>query len=281
MTAIGLGLLTAVFFATTAVVQSRTVKLISPWSTVGWTTLVGLVIVLPFTVSAGLPQEVTANAGWLVLAGAGNTGGLLLVAVAYRFGKVGVIAPILATCGAIAAVIAALLGEPVTVAVGIVLLVIAGGVVLAATAPDPAPIQHERPVLAAVLAVCAALVMALGLYAFGRASGDVPLGWALLPARLIGTVAVFIPLLLARRLQITRQTLVFVVIMGFTEAIGYTVFSLAAADSVPIASVMSSQFAPIAAIAAYVLFRERLGRLQITGVAIIVVGVVALALARA
>ena len=281
MTAIGLGLLTAAFFATTAVIQSRTVKHISPWSTVGWLTFLGTILVLPLTFSAGVPQEVTANWGWLLLAGIGNTGGLLLVAVAYRFGKVGVIAPILSTCGAIAAVIAAVLGEPITVVIGILLLVIAGGVVLTATAPDPMPIEHERPVLAAVLAICAALIMALGLYAFSHASGDVPLGWALLPARLIGAVAVFLPLLITRKLQITKLTFLFVVIMAFTEAVGYTLFSMAAADSAAIASVMSSMFAPIAAIAAYLLFKERLGRMQLAGVVVIVAGVVALAVARA
>lgn len=281
MVAIGLGLLTAVFFATTAVVQSRTVKHIDPWSTVGWMTFIGLVIVLPLTVAAGKPTEISQNWFWLLLAGVGNTGGLLLVAVAYRFGKVGVIAPILATCGAIAALIAALLGEPITLVGGLLLLLIAGGVVLAATAPDPAPIAHERPVLAATLAVCAAVIMALGLYAFAKVSGDVPLGWALVPARLVGTVGVFIPLLVTQRLQITRKALIFVIVMGFTEAIGYTIYSFAAASSVVIAAVMSSQFAPIAAIAAYALFKERLGRLQIVGVAVIIVGVVALTISQA
>ena len=115
-------------------------------------------------------------------------------------------------------------------------------VALTATAPDPTPIEHERPVLAAVLASCAALIMALGLYAFSHASGDVPLGWALLPARLIGAVAVFLPLLITRKLQITKLTFLFVVIMTLTEAVGYTLFSTAAADSAAIASVMSSMY---------------------------------------
>jgi drug/metabolite transporter (DMT)-like permease len=43
--------------------------------------------------------------------------------------------------------------------------------------------------------------------------------------------------------------------------------------------VLASQFAPIAAVMAYVLFKERLGRLQVTGVAILVVGVTALSIA--
>jgi multidrug transporter EmrE-like cation transporter len=44
---------------------------------------------------------------------------------------------------------------------------------------------------------------------------------------------------------------------------------------------MGSQFAAIAAVAAYVLFRERLGRLQVIGVALIVGGVTTLAAATA
>ena len=64
--------------------------------------------------------------------------------------------------------------------------------------------------------------------------------------------------------------------MGFAEVIGFTLFSIGAEYDVAITSVLASQFAPIAAIMAFVLFKERLGRLQITGVAIIVAGVAAL-----
>ena len=42
---------------------------------------------------------------------------------------------------------------------------------------------------------------------------------------------------------------------------------------------ISREFAPIAAVAAYLLFKERLGRLQITGVVVLVLGVTSLTLA--
>ena len=64
--------------------------------------------------------------------------------------------------------------------------------------------------------------------------------------------------------------------MGVVEVLGIAVFSLGARDDIAITSVLSSQFAPIAAIIAYLLFRERLGRVQIVGVAVIVAGVTAL-----
>ena len=72
--------------------------------------------------------------------------------------------------------------------------------------------------------------------------------------------------------------LVLVIGMGFSEVIGFTCFTLGAQYNIAVTSVLASQFAPIAAVMAYVLFRERLGRLQIAGVAILVVAVTALSL---
>jgi drug/metabolite transporter (DMT)-like permease len=67
--------------------------------------------------------------------------------------------------------------------------------------------------------------------------------------------------------------------MGFAEVIGFTCFAIGAQYQVAVTSVLASQFAPIAAVMAFVLFKERLGRLQVTGVGIIVVAVAALSVA--
>jgi len=273
------GLLTAVFFASSSLMSSRAVKVIGSASSVAWVMLVGLVITTPFVIAAGVPPEVAPNAGWLVVAGAGNVAGILMAGLAFRVGKVGVIAPILATEGAIAAVIAAILGESIAPIVAFLLLVIVGGIVLSAIAPDPEPLDHERPLMAVALATVGALLFGVSLYAAGRLSGDLPIAWVLLPARLVGTLALFIPLLLLRRLRITRGTVPLVVAMGFTEVFGFTCYAIGAQYQVGVTSVLASQFAPIAAVMAYVLFKERLGRLQITGVAVLVVAVTALGIA--
>jgi drug/metabolite transporter (DMT)-like permease len=65
------------------------------------------------------------------------------------------------------------------------------------------------------------------------------------------------------------------------EVGGFVAFAFAARDSVAIASVLASQFATFAAVIAYVVYRERLGRLQILGVTLVVGGVTALALLSA
>jgi len=273
------GLLTAVFFASSSLMSSRAVKVIGSASSVAWVMLVGLVITTPFVIAAGVPAEVAPNAGWLVVAGAGNVAGILMAGLAFRVGKVGVIAPILATEGAIAAVIAAILGESIAPIVAFLLLLIVGGIVLSAIAPDPEPLEHEQPLVAVALATAGALLFGVSLYAAGRLSGDLPIAWVLLPARLVGTFALFVPLLLLRRLRITRGTVPLVVAMGFTEVFGFVCYAIGAQYQVGVTSVLASQFAPIAAVMAYVLFKERLGRLQIAGVAVLVVAVTALSIA--
>ena len=159
-----------------------------------------------------------------------------------------------------------------------VLLVIIAGVVLSAVAPDPAPLDNERPVYAVIVTSLAALCIGIGLFATGNLSDQLPIAWVLLPARLTGVLVLFLPLLLLRRLRITRSTMPMVIAMGFTEVLGFVCFAIGAQYQVAVMSIFASQFAPIAAIAAYVLFKEKLGRLQIVGVAVIVLGETALSL---
>ncbi|MEI6363844.1 MAG: EamA family transporter [Actinomycetes bacterium] len=278
MISIVFGLATALCFAAGSLMASRTVRIIGPMSSVAWTMAIGLLVTMPFVALSGMPESVPANAGWLALIGLGNVSGLLLASSAYRFGKVGVITPILATEGALAAVIAALLGQSIVPIVGALLLVIVIGIVMAAAGPDPAPLDHERPLVAVLLATGAAALFGASLFAAGHASSDVPISWVLLPARMVGVLVLFVPLLVTRRLQITRSTMPLVIGMAFAEVIGFTAFSIGAQYDVAVTSVLASQFAPLSAVLAYFLFKEKLGRMQIAGVVVILVGVTALSL---
>ena len=279
MVSIVFGLLTACFFASSGLLSSRAVKIIGSASSVAWVMLLGLFITTPFVVAAGVPDNIGPSIPWMVVLGLGNVIGILVAGFALRVGKVGVVAPILATEGAIAAVIAALLGESIAPVVGFMLLVIVGGIVISAIAPDPEPLPKERPVYAVVLSTVAAACFGVSLFAAGNLSNDVPIPWVLLPARLTGVLVILIPLLVMRKLQITRSTVPLIVAMAFTEILGFVCFSIGAQYQVAITSVLSSQFAPIAAVAAYFLFKEKLGRLQIAGVVVLVVGVTALTVA--
>ena len=278
MVSIVFGLLTAGFFASSSLLSSRSVKAIGSASSLAWAMLVGLIVTTPFVFASGVPANLGSSLPWMAVAGFGNAIGILIAGFALRVGKVGVVAPILATEGAIAAVIAAVLGESIAPIVAFLLMVIVGGIVLSAVAPDPEPLEHERPLYAVVLSTIAAACFGLSLFATGNLSDELPIAWVLLPPRLVGVVAILLPLLLARRLRITRSTAPLVIGMGFTEVLGFICFAIGAQYQVAVTSVLASQFAPIAAVAAYLLFKERLGRMQIAGVIVLVLGVTSLTL---
>jgi drug/metabolite transporter (DMT)-like permease len=81
------------------------------------------------------------------------------------------------------------------------------------------------------------------------------------------------PMLLMGRARIPRRAVPFVALTGLAEVIGLTSFSVGAREDIATTSVLASMFAPMAAIAAFVLFRERLARRQIAGIALVVVGI--------
>jgi drug/metabolite transporter (DMT)-like permease len=279
------GLGAAVVFATVTLCNSRSSRMLGPSPLLGWIMLEGLVIVGPLAAAQGIPDGIDGeNLGWLAVAGVGNVAGLLFAYAALRAGKVGIVAPLVSTQGAIAAAIAVIAGESLGSDVALLLAVIAGGVFLAAIAPDPRPAAGERPdprpaagkrpgSRAALNALSAALAIGFSLYAIGRVSVELPVVWALLPSRLLGFAAVTIPLALASRLRITTEALPLVIVAGVGEIAGFALFALGARHGLAVSAVLASLFGAIAAIAAYPLFRERLAPVQMAGVVVIVAGV--------
>jgi drug/metabolite transporter (DMT)-like permease len=292
--AIGGGLATAVLWAATLLASAKAARLIGPWSTLAWVMLLGLAVAVPLVVLTGSEASLTpGNLVYLAIAGVSNTVGLLLGYAALRRGKVAVVGPIVSTEGAIGAVLAIIAGDPLTAAAAGLLAVIAVGVVLASveqpsarvtavgdTRPNPDE-SGRSAALTAGLALGAALLFGINLFATSRIADALPLAWSILPARLAGVIGVSVPLILLRRLRLTRAAAPFLVVVGLAEVAGIATYAIGSRDSAPIASVIASQFAGIAAVAAFVLFGERLSRVQVVGVAVIAVGVGLLALARA
>jgi len=233
------------------------------------------------------------NVTQLAIAGIANSGGLLLGYAALRRGKVAVVGPIISTEGAIGAVLAILAGDPVSAAAAGLLAIIAAGVALASveqpservtlqgdTRPNPDE-SGRNAAMTAALALGAAMLFGVNLFVTSRIATTLPVAWSMLPARLAGVIAVSLPLILSRRLRLTRAAAPFVVLVGAFEVAGIAMFAVASRESAPVASVMSSQFAGIAAVFAFLRFGERLGRIQVVGVVVIAAGVAALAAMRA
>ena len=224
--------------------------------------------------------------------------GLLLAYRALTIGRVSIVAPITSTEGAIAAIIAVALGDPISVEVAVVLAVIAVGIALAAmersrevdteAAPDPAPApgrpRTHDPAMnrrAALLAFAAACAFSVGLVASARIGATVPLPWIVVGSRIVGITVFALPLLLRGGLRLSRPALPLVVTAGILEAGGAVLFVVAAQDGVATAAVLGSQFAAMASVAAFILFGERLTRVQVAGIVIIALGVAVLAVLRA
>jgi drug/metabolite transporter (DMT)-like permease len=275
MLAIVGGLGAALVFATVTLCNSRSSRMIGPTQLLSWVMLIGLAIVAPLVVLEGVPDDLDGESGaWLAVAGIGNVVGLLLAYAALRVGKVGIVAPVIATQGAVAAVLAVVAGESIGVGAGVTLAFIAVGVVLAGLAGDDGEAaEREGGPHAMLYALGAAFAIGWSLYATARASIDLPVVWALLPSRVIGVAVVTVPLALRSGLRMTREALPLVLVAGVCEVLGFALFALGARHGIAVSAVLASQFAAVAAVAAYFLFGERLARVQLAGVTLIVAGV--------
>lgn len=271
------GLGAALAWAVAALCSARASRLIGSTATLAWAMLIGLVAISPLLLASGSVSLGRTELAWMGLSGLGNIIGLLAVYRAFQFGKVGIVAPIVSTEGAIAAVVSVAAGEPLSVAAGLVLGVIVAAVAVVAAAgstdvvQDRSGIRHQP--IATAFAIGAAISFGLSLYATGQVGATLPAAWAVLPARLIGVLAVAVPLALLSRLRLTRAAAPLVVAVGLAEVIGFMSFTVGATAGIAISAVLASQFAAIAAVAAHFLFGERLSARQAAGAATIAISV--------
>jgi drug/metabolite transporter (DMT)-like permease len=287
------GIAAALSWGTATVSSSRASRVVGATSTLAGVMLVGLAVSLPIALASGLPSYLDAeHVGWLAVAGVGNVLGLLLEYRGLRLGKVGVVAALASTEGALTAVIAIVLGEPVSVATAFTLAVIAIGVALASIGPDeviaatasasasarPAHEAHEgRARAAAAYGIGAALTFAVSLYATARLGEVVSVPWVLASVRGVGVLGVAVPAAVVGRLRFRRSVMPNIALSGVLELAGFAAFTFGSRHSIAVTAVLASQFAALAAVGAFVLFRERLARVQLVGVATILVGVGVLA----
>ena len=181
-------------------------------STVAGAMAIGLVIALPVAlVFAPAPDFGGDALLWMTLSGFGNVLGLLLTYAAYRIGAVGIISTIDSTEGAVAAVLSVLAGEILVPGSGIVLAVIAVGVVLAASAggsEEGVPITRDRADAGRDPGRSVGdLLRGRRCTARPGAANVLPVAWAILPPRVVGVAFVALPLVVLGRFRMTRAAL--------------------------------------------------------------------------
>lgn len=280
----------ALSWAVATLASSRSSRMIGPMSVLGWVMAVGLVAAIgPALLASPMDLDLAQVAGLFVL-GLCHNSGLLLTYAALSIGRVSIVSPIVATEGALAAVLSILLGDSIAISTALILLAIAVGVVLAAwerppdedettTSAESAANAHRAAQTrkAAVLAIAAAFAFSIGLVLSGKlGSAGVPPAWVIVVTRTVGVVLIALPLIATRRFRLTRAALPLVVLSGILEALGSGIYVVAASADIAVAAVLSSQFAAIAAVGGFLLFRERLQRVQVAGVVTIAVGITVL-----
>ncbi len=294
------GLGAAFLWAAANLASARSSRLIGASSALAWMMLIGLVVTAPLVPFAGpLPPLTPALAFWLAASGLGSVIGLFFVYRGLRIGKVGPVLAIASTEGAIAAVVAVIAGERLTIPVALMLGVIAVAIAVvalatgdaaeangaagdhgaAATSPAVRPGRSaERQ--ATLFGTAGAIAFGFSIYGTAQAGLSLPIIIAIMPARVAGVALVFVPMALAGRLRMTRHAAPLVVITALGEVLGNVAYVVGARESIAIAAVLACQYAAIGAVAAFFLFRERLSLLQRSGVVAIAVGVAILTAVR-
>ncbi|HET7726253.1 MAG TPA: EamA family transporter [Candidatus Limnocylindrales bacterium] len=297
------GTLAALCWAVASLAASRAARALGARVVLAWVMLVGLVLAIPLVAATGIPALDGTAYILLAVSGLGNVLGLLLAYTAFSRGKVGVVAPIISTEGALAALVAVALGEPMEFGVALALAAIAGGVVLASrdgtgggeAGDGYVPVAAAEPAIvpevmtghrsddrrAALVAIASALSFGVALYATGRIGAELTIGLTVLPSRLAGALLVALPLAAGRRLRATRPTVPLLLLIGCLEVVGVLGIAVGSTDAIAVTAVVSSQFAGLAALLAFLVFGERLRPTQILGVGVIALGVAAVALLRA
>ncbi|HEY5471959.1 MAG TPA: EamA family transporter [Candidatus Limnocylindrales bacterium] len=294
------GLSAAFLWAAANLASARSSRIIGASSALGWMMLVGLVVTAPLVPFAGpLPPLTPALAFWLAASGLGSVIGLFFVYRGLRIGKVGPVLAIASTEGAIAAVVAVIAGERLTIPVALMLGVIALGIAVVALATGDAAEANgaagdhgaaaTSPVVrpgrsaerqATLFGTAGAIAFGFSIYGTAQAGLALPIIIAIMPARVAGVALVFVPMALAGRLRMTRRAAPLVVITALGEVLGNVAYVVGARESIAIAAVLACQYAAVGAVAAFFLFRERLSLLQRSGVVAIAVGVAILTAVR-
>ena len=274
------GFIAACAWGCSTILAGRASRQIGAESTLGWVGIGGAFLVTPIAIWYGIPDGTTWVDWALVAVGAmGSVVGLRFTYRALSMGKVGVVVAITSTEGAIAAVIAFALGAPLG-------LVSALGVVLASLGVAAVGLgRHEHDTdemvrdnrRAVVNAGAAAAIFGTSLYVSGDVGRRVGPPWVVMGARWLGILTMALPLIATRRFGTARPAIWFAMIAGLLESTGFLGFLWGAETSVGIAAVMATQYATVATLLSWVILHERLSRLQIAGVVVVVLGVVVLA----
>jgi drug/metabolite transporter (DMT)-like permease len=275
-----LGLVSALVWGVAGVTGGLAARRLGGMRAVGYSMLASILVALPLALVSGLPGRIDERALlWLLFVAGTGLGGLMLLYTGLRIGKISTLVPISATYGGFGAVIAIAAGEPTSplAFVGLALAVV--GAILASRGEASAPGGvYAHQTRAALLAGGAALAWGVQLWAGGQIQDDVGASWVVAFMRLLGALAIGVPILMRGPLVRDARILGLAAITGIGEVFGFTLFLLASAYGVAQAAVLTGQYGTVAALIGVLVLKERLRGMQFVGLGLIVAAVILLAL---
>ncbi len=237
--------------------------------------LISLVLAVPTAVAVGASRVTGADAAWSLVSGVAVAAGLGLFYAAMKKGLISLVAPMSAVTSATVPVVYALArGErPAAVAlVGIGLALCAIAVVSLAPGGEGRDGANTRTVIA--LSLSAGVLFGVFFICFSRTSEDAGL-WPIVLSR-AASAGILVGVALVSLGGLAVGSLIkFVVPMGVSETIAGVALLLALQRGpVAIASVLASLYPVTTVLLAAGVLRERLSRLQLTGVLLALLAVV-------
>ena len=286
MLTVASGLASAFGYAVHDYLLLRIVRSASLWTALLWVMLVGLAILLPLALIVdGLPsgEAQWRAAGFAAASGVLEFLGLGALLKGLATGNLSVVTPLGSLAGGFAAVIAIVLGEtlPPIAWIGLPLAVAGGLMASVERAPDGALDERgrTRATAGAGWALLSAALFAGTLLLFAEATELPPISLAAIGR--VATTAIVVPVaLLTGGLALPREFRVRAAAAGVVDAGAFVALATAISlGPVAIASVAVAQAGTWAVVIGLVVLREKLGRVQLAGVALTCVAITMLAAA--
>ncbi len=274
MTGIVGGLIAALAWGGATVSSAQASRDVGPFVAFACANVVAFLITLPIALATGMPDAPASAWGWTVVYGVALIGAFGFAFPALTIGRVGIVAPVIAVDGAIAALFAFLTGEPIVALAGVGLVVVVVGVVLSVLQPAPlTSLGPRRDRLAVVLGLASALCFATAFIAASKTTGLEP-AWVVTVGRAVNIVFVTVPVLAATGVpRLPRRVWLLIGGEAVGDVVGNIAFVTATRDGLAVPAVLGSQYAIVAALLGAFFFRERLTPLQWGGVALTLFGV--------
>ena len=239
----------------------------------------GLVGIAAVLLVSGYPLPQTSDLVNAAIAGLCGVSGLALFYQALSIGTMSIVAPVSSCGAAIPAVYGVVTGDPLSLLLGLGILVAMAGIILASLEAEHEGVEQVREGsrLSLILAGLSAFGFGGYFIFFDRATGDSVL-WSLATARSVPLVVLVI-IIAARRIPLPRgrdaQARVFA---GLTDAGATGLYGVALTKgALSVVSVVGSLYPVTTVVLARLVLGERVRRIQAVGIVLALTGVALIA----